>query len=185
MRLFNSGPSPHQTAVAMVGAKPGDAVLCIGCEDPDLIAEIAHGTGLNGRSVAVDSDPAAAARIDEAARRAGALVDFVLAPPFAQFPDVGANFDVVIVRRPLAVLSASDRAATAALASRLVRPGGRIMLVQGTRQSGFLFSRTARQPVIPASEASALLLGIGALAVRTLATSQGVIYVEARTARPN
>ena len=72
MKLFRPGASPHQTALAMVGAKAGSAVVIIGAEDPAFSAEVALVTGLNGRTLIVVAAADAEPRVEAAATNAGA-----------------------------------------------------------------------------------------------------------------
>ena len=96
LRLFlapsASGLSPYQTAVAMVGARAGDRVLVIGSDDADLAAHVALVTGLSGDVRLADQTPGAAARVETAVRRVGALVEFAEAPP-AKLPFDAGTFD--------------------------------------------------------------------------------------------
>ena len=78
---FRSGLPPHQTALAMIGAKTGQTVLFLGGRQPGVVAEIARVTGLNGRTVVVESDPSLCGRVEAAAAEAGTLVEFVATAP--------------------------------------------------------------------------------------------------------
>ena len=76
---FRQGPSPHQTALAMIGAKAGHHVVIAGADDPDLAAALALVTGLNGQTLVVDERSDAEALVNAAAAKAGALMDFLAA----------------------------------------------------------------------------------------------------------
>jgi len=88
--------SSQATALAMVGAKPGQSVVVLGADGP-LAAAIGLVTGLNGRTVVVDGAEGAAARVQAAADNAGALLEFVSAAPAATTLDAAA-FDVAVIR---------------------------------------------------------------------------------------
>src|SRR6187549_2737077 len=124
MRWLKKGPSPHQTALAMVGAKPAGQVVVIGAADGALAAELALVTGLNGRTLVVDRAEDAKTRIDVAAARAGALVDHERAPATMLPLDTG-TFDVAVINN---VLDDAPSAANQIVgeATRVVRAGGRV-----------------------------------------------------------
>ena len=107
MSLFKKGLSPHQTALAMIGAKAGSSVLVIGASDLELAAEVAAVTGLNGRTLLVDPDPAVAAKAEAAGGKAGGLIEFQRAP-LAMLPIDAETFDVVVLPG-LAASAPSDR----------------------------------------------------------------------------
>ena len=174
-RWFRKGLSPHHTAIAMVGPKSGDRIVVVGAIDPDLAAGIALVTGLNGSTTVCDSDPAARERVDAAAARAGALVEFQEAPG-PSLPIDDASHDVV-------VLHASATPDTARLnlgePLRVLRPGGRIVIIDGVRAAGLFKSRNApsrraKDDVLRALDEA------GTRGRRQLADVDGVAYYEAR-----
>ncbi len=178
MSLFRKGLSPHQTALAMIGAKAGSAVLVLGAGDPALAAEVALVTGLNGRTLVVDADAAAEARIQAAAGRAGALVEFQRAP-LMMLPFDTDLFDIVVVTG-LTSAAPHDRATIVAEGLRVARPGGRILIVAPERRPGVFGVLATRQPVLTPEAANSLLSFAGARAVRHLASQQGTAYYEGR-----
>ena len=178
MSLFRKGLSPHQTALAMVGAKPGSAVLVAGAGDLALVGEIALVTGLNGRTLVADPDPAAEARVNEAAGRAGALVEFLRAP-LAMLPLDADTFDVVVLPG-LAAQAPADRAPVVAEACRVARPGGRLVIVVQERRPGVFGAWSAGTPTFDSATAIGLLTSAGARAARHLASQSGVAYYEGR-----
>ena len=65
---------PHQTALAMIGAKTGQRILFLGSDDGALAAAVALVVGgMNGRTLVLDPSPDAAAKVERAAAEAGAL----------------------------------------------------------------------------------------------------------------
>ncbi|MGH9331332.1 MAG: methyltransferase domain-containing protein, partial [Vicinamibacterales bacterium] len=96
MKLFRSGPGPHDLAVSMIGVKLGDRLLQIGCGDGGLFAALASKTGLTGRAAAIDPSESAVARATRAAEREGVLVEISSVPP-APLPFDDASFDVVVL----------------------------------------------------------------------------------------
>jgi ubiquinone/menaquinone biosynthesis C-methylase UbiE len=178
MTLFRKGLSPFQTALAMIGAKPGDEVLVIGADNGALAAELALVTGLNGRLLVVDRTEGAKARVAAAADRAGALVEFEDAPT-TMLPLDPDRFRIAVINRHLAALDAESRADCCAEAFRVIRPGGRLIVIEGAGRPGAFGMLPTRSTVIPAAEIEALLRTAGARAVRRLAAAEGVAYFEA------
>ena len=171
---FKKGLSPYHTAIAMIGAKAGDRVLVVGASDPDLAAEVALVTGLNGTTVVTDADERARERVEAAARKAGALVEF--APlDNASLPVPEGSQDVVVIA------SASSSTSVALdQAVRVLRPAGRIIIVEGNLSAGRLFRSRAASERRPADAVLADLERAGTRARRQLADVDGVAYYEAR-----
>jgi SAM-dependent methyltransferase len=171
---FRKGLSRHQTAIAMVGPKPGDRIGIVSASDPDLAAEIALVTGLNGTTTVCDPDPDARARVETAAARAGALVEFEhIRDPSLPFAD--ASQDVVVVMPTLAGAATLDVREPL----RTLRDGGRIIIVDGVRSTGMFRSRAAH-PRRPKDDVLRALEQAGTRARRQLADVDGVSYYEAR-----
>jgi hypothetical protein len=170
LKWFRRGPSPHQTALAMIGAKAGDRVLFAGSPEPALAAEVARVTGLNGRTLVVGAAPEMDAALQAAADDAGALID--LAPAF---PAGDVANDVVVLAMPAGELA---RAALEEPYGAL-RSGGRLIVIAGTRRAGVFAGKTDTPP--PNADATIqLLIDAGGRAARRLATAEGVSYYEAR-----
>jgi ubiquinone/menaquinone biosynthesis C-methylase UbiE len=177
MALFKKGLSPHQTALAMIGAKPGSTVLVIGASDLELTGEVAAVTGLNGRTLVVDPDPGAAAKAEEAGGKAGGLIEFQRAP-LAMLPLDAETFDVAVLPG-LAASAAGDRPPVVAEAFRVTRPGGRIVIVAREKRAG-VFGAFSSTPTIDPADAISLRSGAGARAVRHLGSQNGIGYYEGR-----
>jgi hypothetical protein len=180
MGLFKKAPSPHQTALAMVGARPGDRVLVAGRPEPAVVAELARTTGLSGQTL-LAVNPASKAAYDAAAADAGVLIEHAEtgADP-TSLPDAGGHHDVVVLHFDLATLDDQARHGLAVRALSLVRPGGRVVIIEGRRQGGWFSSRIA---TVPAEVALGLLQRAGGHAVRTLGNAEGISYFEARKTR--
>jgi ubiquinone/menaquinone biosynthesis C-methylase UbiE len=178
MKWPGSGASPHQTELAMIGAKAGDRVLVIGAGDGRLAAALGLVTGLNGRTLVVDRAPGAQSRVEAAARSAGTLVDFDAAPAATLALGDGA-FDVVVVPHELSARP-GELGRIASEAARVARPGGRVMVIEETERRGFrrLLMRDAPRP-IPTEEIRTLLSDAGLRAARVLAEVDGIAYVDA------
>jgi SAM-dependent methyltransferase len=180
-KWFRSAPPPHLTALAMVGARAGDQVVFLGAADASLAAEVAKVTGLNGRTVVVDQTEAGRARVDQAAAHAGALVDFVVAP-MADVPFDADTFDLCVASG-VAAWSNMERAHRLAEGFRVLRPGGRFVMIAGIKRQGIFGALPSRTAVASPEIMVAFLAGTGAVAARLLADVEGVAYYEARKPR--
>jgi len=167
--------SSQATALAMVGAKPGQSVVVLGADGP-LAAAIGLVTGLNGRTVVVDGAEGAAARVQAAADNAGALLEFVSAAPAATTLDAAA-FDVAVIRAGLASHGADERTKIMIEAFRIARDGGRVVVIEGAKRAP-LFG--AREPRLDSDQIQTLLTAAGGRAVRELADAENILYVESR-----
>jgi ubiquinone/menaquinone biosynthesis C-methylase UbiE len=175
---FRKGLSRHQTAIAMIGAKAGDQVLVVGASDPELAAEVALVTGLNGTTMICDPDVDARTRTETAAGEAGALVEFAAAGP-TSLPVPDASQDVVVLMNSAEAVAQADPTLVLAHALRVLRSGGRVIVVDGVRPSGFFRSgRTMTRG--PADAILGRLEQAGTKARRQLADVDGVSYYEAR-----
>ena len=176
MKLFRSELSPHQTALAMIGVKPGASVVVIGAGNPALVAELARVTGLNGRTLVVDSEHARDAVL-AAAAKAGALVDFLpMSTTTVPVDDDAA--DVVVVQHGFGVRALAEQAIVSD-AVRLVRTGGRMVAIEGERRRARLFGSTP-PPRVSGDAIVSRFSAAGLIAARVLAESEGLVYVEAR-----
>ena len=153
-------------AVTMTGVKLGDRFLSLGVRDVALIAALATKAGLTGRACAVDVDqervPAAAAAIE----REGALVEVTHTPGYA-LPFDAASFDVAVARDTFSGLSPDDTGRAASETLRVLRGGGRLVVIESTR-------RTRIDP----QALTATLGTAGFAAVRVLAEADHTLYVE-------
>ena len=176
------GGTPHLLAVSMTGVKLGDRVAFVGSPDPERIAAIAAKVGLSGRAVAAVPDAAAGARVTRAAADAGVLVDIDLAD-LTSLPYNDAEFDLAVVDDTGALLeqlSDGDRAAVAREAARIIRPGGRVVVVGGGEPTGLnkLMAKAPASPLVVSGAANSLLEANGFAIVRTLAEREGLVFVE-------
>jgi SAM-dependent methyltransferase len=172
---------PHRTALAMIGVKAGNRIVVAGAAAPDLAAELARITGLNGQTLVVDSDASAVARVEAAAARAGALVDVKVGAIGQDLIERDA-FDVAVLLLPLGTLSSHDRQTIVAALVGSLRPGGRLIVVDGTPARGFL-AGLSRPVNLPSDEVLRLLEAGGSRAQRHLGAADGVSYYEGLKSR--
>jgi ubiquinone/menaquinone biosynthesis C-methylase UbiE len=181
MALFRKLPGGFlDLAVSMVGVKLGDRLLQVGCGDGELLAALAVKVGLTGQACAVDATPAGVARGQAGAARGGALVDIAEAPYHA-LPHDASAFDIVVVHDVLAAARDEDRGAWMREVTRVVRPGGRVLIVDRLPRTGLavLLGQPAADPSYAASGgAQAALASAGCIAVRTLSERAGFRFSE-------
>ena len=181
---FRGKPTPHMLIIGMTSVKMGDRLVQVGCSDGAALAAVAAKVGLSGRAVAVVSDMDAAVRVRKGAEQAGVLVETERAPADA-LPLDDATFDLVIVDDAIGEFAAKDAGAQAASvreALRVLQPGGRLLVISGTKASGLaaLFGYRGTAPVFDA--APSLEAG-GCRFVRVLGEREGLRFVEGVKAR--
>lgn len=180
LKWFRKGPSPYQTSLAMVGVKTGDRVLLAGAPEPELAAQLARLTGLNGQTVAANQPAPSRAAIESAAAAEGVLVEFADAPP-ERLPADDGVVDIVVLA--VQKTDASDAAWGRLLSEgfRSLRAGGRLLVIEGVRKSGLFGSSSSAPP--PADTVSPQLVAAGGRAARLLASAEGLTYYEAQKPR--
>jgi len=181
---FQRSGDPYMLIVGMTGVKMGDSVAHIGCAEGGRMAAVAAKVGLSGRAVAIVPDQASAARARKGAAQAGVLVEIEIAPP-THLPADEASFDLAVVDDTdglLGTLRAEDRVATIRELLRILRPGGRVMILGAAPRGGLsaLLTRSQNGPPFASSgQASEALQADGFKSVRTLAERDGLVFVEA------
>jgi ubiquinone/menaquinone biosynthesis C-methylase UbiE len=175
MKIFRQGPGPHHLAVSMIGVKLGDRLLQIGCGDGGLFAALAAKTGLTGRAVAIDPSDEAVARATRAAEREGVLVE-ISSAPLAPLPFETGSFDVVVLLDALRPLTPEARTALLAEVSKVLRAGGRAIIVEAAARSGLAALIGPRSD--PQYSTEEWLRSAGFKAVRTVAERDGQRFVE-------
>jgi ubiquinone/menaquinone biosynthesis C-methylase UbiE len=171
---------PHALFAGMTGVKLGDRVAQLGCAHGGRLAAIAAQVGLSGHAIAIVPDEASAARARKGGTEAGVLVEVEVAPPTA-LPLADGAFDVVVIDDTggfFSTVPPDDRAAAVREVVRILRPGGRVMVVGAAPRSGLaaLFVRSSGGPVFDAEPS---LQAGGFRTVRTLAERDGLRFVEA------
>jgi ubiquinone/menaquinone biosynthesis C-methylase UbiE len=181
--MFLKRSDPYVLVVNMTAVKLGDRLLQVGCAHGGRLGAVAAKVGLSGRAVLVAPDEASAARGRKGAAEAGVLVEVEVAPPM-QLPLTSDEFDLAVVDDTAGVLgtmSAEDRVASIRELARVLRPGGRAMIVGAGARGGLgaLLTRTQSAPPFVASgDAVRALEADGFRSVRTLAEREGLVFVE-------
>ena len=172
-------PAGDPLAVSMSGIKLGDRILVIGVSDTPLIIALAGKAGLTGRACVLDQDDALVKRAAAEIEREGTLVEG-FASPLTALPFDDHAFDVVIVRNALPGLDAASRPRAVEEIRRVVRPGGRCIVIDDARRGGIGGMIGARRTDQEYGQegAAPLLTSAGFRGVRTLAEREGLVFVE-------
>ena len=160
-------------AVSMCGVRMGERLLQIGIDDGTLVGALAAKVGLSGQASAALIDERAAAKVRGACEKAGALIDVRVAPLQA-LPFDDAAFDVVVIHGMSGVVAALDetaRTATLREAHRVLRHGGRVILIEPGPGGGMF--RGKGEHTDPAALSSAGFRG-----TRILAEREGYTFTE-------
>lgn len=175
---FQRRDNPFTLVVGMSGVKMGDRLVLIGCADAAQLAAIAAKVGLSGRAAAIVPDTQTGTRVEQAAARAGVLVEVTVAP-LARLPLEDAGFDVAIIddtASDFTRASDGDKRAIVAETLRVLRPGGRVMVIGATARSGL--AARLQGPVEPSADPTPALQADGYRAVRVLAERDGRVFYE-------
>jgi predicted methyltransferase len=169
----------YALVVGMTGVKLGEHVAQLGCTDTGVLGALAKRVGLSGQFVAYVPDEASAARARQGAANAGALADVEVAAPVS-VPAESASFDLVVADDTggfLNTLNDAARAAAVREAHRMLRPGGRFMVIGAAAVgglSGWLRPGSSRQ----SADYEQVLEAGGFKLVRRLAERDGMVFVE-------
>jgi ubiquinone/menaquinone biosynthesis C-methylase UbiE len=173
----------YMLLVSMTGVKLGDRVAFIGCAHGGRLASVAAKVGLSGRAVAIAPDESSAARAQRGAEDVGVLVEVEIAPP-TRLPLEDAAFDLAVIddtQGLFGTMAVDERALAIHEAARILRPGGRTILVGATPAGGLGRLIARSQPVAPfgaSADANKALETNGFGVVRTLAEREGLVFVE-------
>jgi len=172
-------PVGESLAVSMSGIKLGDRLLVLGSSDTALVAALAVKVGLTGRACMFDESETVRAHAAVAVEREGALVESFTGSLMALPFDADA-FDVVVIRNVLRMLAADQRPHAVEEVRRVVRPGGRCIVIDGTGRGAIAALVGGKRPEHTYAEggAPALLTSAGFRGVRTLAEREGLVFVE-------
>jgi ubiquinone/menaquinone biosynthesis C-methylase UbiE len=174
--FFLRKPNLERLPVAMSGVRMGERVLQIGVDDASLAGAIAARVGLSGHAAIAVSNERQAARARAGAAAAGALADVQITQAGLPFADEA--FDAVVVHAVAVSQALDDRSAVLLSDSRRVlRSGGRIMVIERRRRGWFARARAAT-----GADSSAVVQALtvaGFRAARVLAEREGYQFIEA------
>lgn len=172
--------NPHALELSMAGLKLGSRVLQLDGADGELIAALAGAVGISGEACAVVKNETQAERFRRAAAAAGVLVEIEIAP-LSTLPYTLEAFDLVVVRDVIGHMDMNDRVACLQQILRVLRVGGRCLLIEQAMRGGLggMFSKRVLDPQYLANGgAQAALRAEGFRAVRHLAERDGKSFVE-------
>lgn len=180
--MFLKRQDPYGLVVGMAGPKMGDRLLQVGCADGGRLAAIAAKVGLSGRAVAAVPDQASVARVEKGAANAGVLVEVELAPP-TRLPGDAGSFDLVVIDDTAGLLGSLDadrRGEAIREAARVLRDGGRVIVIGSSPRGGFgkLLSGSTAPSFAGSPDANTALQAGGFKSVRTLGEREGLVFVE-------
>jgi SAM-dependent methyltransferase len=181
--MFLKKDNPYLLIVGMTGVKMGDRFAQVGCAHGGRLAAVAGKVGLSGHAAVVAPDETSAARARKAAEDAGVLIEVEVAPP-TQLPLAEGEFDLAVADDTAGLfgsMRAEGRVAAVRELLRVLRPGGRVLMVGAVPRGGLgaVLSRTQNGPPFVASgDAVKALEADGFKSVRTLAEREGLVFVE-------
>jgi ubiquinone/menaquinone biosynthesis C-methylase UbiE len=188
MPIFRKGPGPHALPMAMSGIKMGERLLYLGAGTPGLFAALASKVGLTGRAAAVVFREADVAATEQAAAREGVLIEIAFTAS-GRFPHDADGFDLAVfdsTQGLLGAVSDEDRSLCLLEAFRVLRHGGRLLVVESARSGiGAILRRTPTDPAYAATGgAKPALEAAGFRPVRVLAERQGIRFTEGLKPNP-
>jgi ubiquinone/menaquinone biosynthesis C-methylase UbiE len=169
VRWLTGNRQRYDLAVAMTAVKLGERLLQVGCSDAGLLAALGAKVGLTGRACGVDTDSGLADRARTETERAGVLVE-TFAAPQDRFPFDAGSFDVAVIRPGGTVNNPETVTQSARESMRVLRPGGRCVVVASRTHASAPLSSDALVRAVSAA---------GFRGARVLAERDGWVFVEA------
>ncbi len=135
--FLRKGKEREPVPVTMSGVRMGERLLQIGVDDPATLGAIGAKVGLSGTAAVAVEDERGGERARRAAASAGVLMD-IQVQPLDTLPWDDASFDAVVVHAMRGLSDGSGAARPGALAAchRVLRPGGRIVVIEQGPRTG-------------------------------------------------
>jgi ubiquinone/menaquinone biosynthesis C-methylase UbiE len=162
----------------MSGVRMGERLLQIGVDTPVVTGLLASKPGISGESSIVLSDEAAAAQARRAVAETSAHVNIGVHPLNAlPYPD--GSFDLIVIHnRNRQTLSDTSAAATLRECRRVVRSGGRVVVIDRGTPSGLAALFQGRSDPGQSEATVKALQSAGFRAVRMLGDRDGCRFTE-------
>ena len=178
MFLRQSTVGREPLAIAMSGVRMGERVLQIGMDTPLVTSLLAAKPGLSGESAMVLADEATAAQARRAVAESGALVDISVhhlnALPFDR-----GTFDLVVVHnRNGQTLTPSGQAERLSEWRRVLRSGGRLVVINKGSPSGMTALFQSRPDPGQTDTTLRALQAAGFRSARELGDRDGYAFIE-------
>ena len=180
MPIFRKGPEPFALHISMTGIKMGDRILQLGAGDGRLFAALAAKVGLTGRACLLDATVSAVERARRAAAKEGVLVE-VSDGSYRMLPYDTSSFDIVVICDVLATMTPDMRVGCLKEARRVLREGGRCLVIEPATRGGLGRLLTREPPdryYVSSGGAATALETEGFRAVRVLAEREGHAFTE-------
>lgn len=169
----------RQRLLALSGVRPGESLLDVGCGTGTLAILAKETVGRSGTVCAVDASAQMLARARSKAVRAGVEIRFENAAA-QSLPFSDSSFDLALGTMMLHHLGRAARRELAAELRRVVRPGGRVLLVdfagREARRRGFARHFRHRHGHLDVADIVALLAGAGFQSVESGAVGVGDLH---------
>lgn len=166
--------------VAMTGVRMGERYLQVFCSDDTLTRGLATKSGLSGVAAIAAPDEVHEKRARRAGEEAGVLID-VKTAAVTSLGWSDHSFDMVVIDNTsgeVGMLGPDHRAACLREAHRVLRPGGRIEVIESMAGGMLRRAAPASESYLRAGGAEGVLRAAGFQPVRILAEKDGYRFVE-------
>ena len=179
MRLFlrQSTVGREPLAIAMSGVRLGERLLQIGIDTPLVTSLLAAKPGLSGESSLVAVDEVTAARARKAVSESGALVN-VSVNALDALPFNEGSFDLIVLHNRTGELTSHINDRALGECRRVLRSGGRVVVVQRGAPSGLSAVFRSRAEDGESERTIRALEDAGFRAARMLGDREGYRFVE-------
>jgi FkbM family methyltransferase len=155
--------SLRETFLRLSGARAGETMLDVGCGTGTLALAAKRVVGSSGKVFAIDAAPEMVERARRKARQAGLQID-VREATAQSLPFADGQFDLVTSTLMMHHLPRAAREASAQEIARVLKPGGRVLVVDfasSSQAQGGLLHRLHRHGRTPPADVLGLLAGAG------------------------